>query len=113
MRYFVANETVRQWSDHKWYSSNFYPSTNRYSFFIKKAKLNRELEPGTELLLYIPQGCTMTLVQVARAIEKQHFNLQAEGIPANISWSTPLSPPPDEYSFIFIITEWIKQLIQF
>ena len=96
MRYFVANERVQQWSDHQGYVCAFNPSIHAYLFFIEKAEMNRVLEPGTEILLYIPQGCTLTVLQVAREIEKQHFNSLAEEIPASISWPTRLSPPQDE-----------------
>ena len=88
IRYFVANEKVQQWSRGYRWPYLFLYHTYTYDFSISKAKMDREQEPGTEILLYIPQGCTLTLLQVSRVIAKQHFNLEAEGIPENISWST-------------------------
>ena len=84
MRYFVANETVHQWPYHL--SSYWgYSAPPSYIFIILKAEMNRELEPGTEILLYIPQGCTLKSFLIHRRIEKQHFNSQAAA-----SWSTSL-----------------------
>ena len=113
IRYFIADEKVQQWSGGILWPYLFYSHFFTYDFAIKKARMNREQEPGTEILLYIPQGCTLALVKVSRVIAKQYFNSQAEGIPANISWATqlpPLPPPQEKRSFISIITEWIKQL---
>ena len=120
IRYFVANERVHQWSGESPYSAihdAYCGNTGKiFDFSISKPELNRALEPGTEILLYIPQGCTLTLVNLYRIIGRQHFNSQAEDIfPANISWSTQLPvvgliPPQEKRSIISIIIEWIKQL---
>ena len=84
MRYFVAHETVQQWP-RAWLEVN---DGYDLDFSISKAELNDEQEPGTQILLYIPPECTLTLVRVFREIGRQHFDSQAEEIPENISLST-------------------------
>ena len=116
MRYFVANGTVQQWSDEAGLYSDLYDGGYRST--IDMSRLNEALEPGTEILLYIPQGCTLTLLKMGRAIFNP-LNIRPKGICSNISWTTSAdnlptrstSPSQEKRSFISVITEWVKQTI--
>ena len=88
MRYFVVNGTVHQWSDEAGF---FFRGTGHIE--IDMLELNRAHEPGTEILLYIPQGCTLTLLRMLRTIFSI-FHILPRGISANISWATSVNSLP-------------------
>lgn len=76
---------------------------------LEKDKLNSDLEPGTELLLYIPQGCTMTLDRVSRwFFARGHHE---PSLPETILVSDEIPSECRPRSWFSQIRQWIIQAL--
>ena len=97
-RYFLANGAVYQWSranqDPYKYFLRLSPWNNMWYILWSKAKMNRELEPGTKILLHVPQECTLKLQHVSRTIGIPPIGNEGRRYPATISVATPLPLVP-------------------
>ena len=109
-RYILSKDkTIQEWTG-VGYKKEGYWKTPRY--IIEKDELNSDLEPGTALLLYIPQGCSIMLKLLERIFRIPVHNKHR--LPTQHSETILLSDemPPEcrQLSWFSRLLQWLEKI---